>query len=69
MLKSKLSALAYVGGINIFDADGALINASSVWPVPPVNVADRPYFKAFKTISQSPEMLIEPVHSRITGAW
>jgi hypothetical protein len=37
MLKSKMSALAYVGGINVFDADGALINASAVWPVPPVN--------------------------------
>src|SRR3984893_392646 len=69
MLKSKLSALAYIGGINIFDADGALINASSVWPVPPVNVADRPYFNAFKTDPQSPEMLIEPVHSRVTGVW
>src|SRR5258708_8135556 len=69
MLKSKLSALTYVGSINIFDADGALINASSVWPVPPVNVADRPYFKAFKTDPRSPEMLVEPVHSRITGAW
>ncbi len=69
MLKSKLSALAYVGSINIFDADGALINASSVWPIPPVNVADRPYFKAFKNDPRSPEMLVEPVHSRITGAW
>ncbi|MEA2794954.1 MAG: hypothetical protein QOI87_2334 [Bradyrhizobium sp.] len=69
MLKSKLSALAYVGGLNIFDADGALINTSSVWPAPPVNVADRPYFKAFKSDPQSPEMLIEPVHSRVTGAW
>jgi diguanylate cyclase (GGDEF)-like protein len=69
MLKSKLSALAYVGGINIFDADGELINTSRVWPAPPVNVADRPYFKAFKTDPQSPEMLIEPVHSRVTGVW
>jgi diguanylate cyclase (GGDEF)-like protein len=69
MLKSKLSALAYVGGINIFDADGALINTSWVWPAPSVNVADRPYFKAFKTDPQSPEMLIEPVHSRVTGVW
>jgi diguanylate cyclase (GGDEF)-like protein len=69
MLKSKLSALAYVGGINIFDADGELINTSWVWPAPPVNVADRPYFKAFKTDPQSPEMLIEPVHSRVTGVW
>src|ERR1700682_4125887 len=34
MLKSKLSASTYVGGVNIFDADGALINASLVWPAP-----------------------------------
>jgi diguanylate cyclase (GGDEF)-like protein/PAS domain S-box-containing protein len=69
MLKSKLSAMAHVGGVTIFDADGTLINASSVWPVPPVNVADRPYFKAFKSDPQSPVMLMEPVHSRITGTW
>jgi diguanylate cyclase (GGDEF)-like protein/PAS domain S-box-containing protein len=69
MLKSKMSALAYVGGINVFDADGALINASAVWPVPPVNVADRRYFKAFKSDPESPAMLVEPVQSRITGFW
>jgi diguanylate cyclase (GGDEF)-like protein len=69
MLKSKLSALSYTGGINVFDAEGALINSSSTWPVPPVNVSDRPYFKAFQTDPQSPDMLIEPVYSRITGAW
>jgi hypothetical protein len=69
MLKAKLSALSYVGGINIFDADGVLINSSSVWPVPAVSAADRPYFKAFKTDPQSPAMLVEPVFSRITGVW
>jgi diguanylate cyclase (GGDEF)-like protein len=69
MLKSKLSASTYVGGVNIFDADGALINASSVWPAPPVSVADRRHFRAFKTDTQSPAMLIEPVYSRVTGVW
>ena len=69
MLKSKMSALAYVGGLNVFDADGTLINASSVWPVPPVSVADRRYFRAFKTDPQSREMMIEPVYSRVTGVW
>jgi diguanylate cyclase (GGDEF)-like protein len=69
MLKAKLSALSYVGGINIFDADGILINSSSLWPVPAVSVADRPYFKAFKAGPQSPTMLVEPVYSRITGVW
>jgi PAS domain-containing protein len=69
MLRAKLSALSYVGGINIFDSDGVLINSSSAWPVLAVGVADRPYFKTFKNDPQSPDMLIEPVYSRITGIW
>ncbi len=69
MLKSKMDALSYVGGVNVFDADGRLINASAAWPVPTVSVADRPYFKTFKSDPQSPAMLIEPVYSRITGVW
>ncbi|MEH2517980.1 diguanylate cyclase (GGDEF)-like protein/PAS domain S-box-containing protein [Bradyrhizobium sp. AZCC 1610] len=69
MLKSKIEALSYVGGINIFDAEGNLINASIAWPAPPVNSADRAFFKTFKSGAQSPEMLVEPVYSRITGAW
>jgi diguanylate cyclase (GGDEF)-like protein len=69
MLKAKLGALSYVGGVNIFDADGVLINASASWPVPEVRVADRSYFKVFKSDPQSPDMLIEPVYSRITGRW
>jgi len=69
MLKSKIDALSYVGGINVLDADGRLINSSAAWPAPPVSVADRAYFKTFKSGSQSPAVLIEPVYSRITGVW
>jgi diguanylate cyclase (GGDEF)-like protein len=69
MLQFKLSAVSYVGGINIFDVDGRLINSSSAWPVPPVSVADRSFFKTFKTDPRSPDMLVEPVYSRITGVW
>jgi diguanylate cyclase (GGDEF)-like protein len=69
MLKSKMSALSYVGGVSLFDADGRLINASAAWPVPPVSVADRAYFKTFKSDPNSPDMLLEPVFSRITGVW
>ena len=69
MLKAKIDALSYVGSINLFDADGVLINSSSAWPVPAVNVADRAYFKTFKSDPQSPSLLVEPVHSRVTGAW
>ncbi len=69
MLKSKIDALSYVGAVNVFDAEGNLINSSAAWPLPTVNVADRPYFKTFKSSPDSPDMLVEPVHSRITGAW
>ena len=69
MLKSKLSALSYVGGVNVFDADGTLVNTSTAWPVPSINVGDRPYFQTFRTDPHAPEMLVEPVHSRISGAW
>ena len=69
MLKSKMSALSYVGGINIYDADGKLINASAVWPAPQITVADRPSFKTFKSDPNSPDMLLEPVYGRITGVW
>jgi diguanylate cyclase (GGDEF)-like protein len=69
MLKSKINAVSYVGGINVFDADGRLINSSAAWPAPPVSVADRAYFKTFKSGPQSPTVVIEPVYSRITGVW
>ena len=69
MLRTKMNALSNVGGINVFGADGALINTSAVWPVPSVSVADRGYFKTFKSDPHSPDMLVEPVFSRITGVW
>src|ERR1700733_13563451 len=69
LLQSKMSALSYVGGITVFDADGQLINSSMAWPAPPLNMADRPYFKTFKNDPRSPDMLIQPVHSRVTGVW
>jgi diguanylate cyclase (GGDEF)-like protein len=69
MLKSKIGALSYVGAVNLFDADGVLINSSSLWPVPAINVADRDYFKTFKSDPNAPSLLVEPVHSRITGVW
>jgi diguanylate cyclase (GGDEF)-like protein len=69
MLKAKLSALSYVGGVNLFDSDGKLINASGVWPVPDVSVADRAYFKVFTSGPQSPAVLLEPVYSRVSGVW
>ncbi|MBR1302255.1 EAL domain-containing protein [Bradyrhizobium sp. AUGA SZCCT0042] len=69
MLKSKIEAVSYVGGVNVFDVEGRLINSSVAWPAPPVNVADRAYFKTFKSGPESPTVVIEPVYSRVTGVW
>ena len=69
MLRAKIGGLSYVGSINLFDAEGALINSSTAWPVPAITVADRAYFRTFKSDPQSPLRLVEPVYSRITGAW
>ncbi|OPY96887.1 diguanylate cyclase [Bradyrhizobium sacchari] len=69
MLRSKIEALPYIGGVNVIDAEGNVINSSTAWPAPKVNVADRGYFRTFKYDPHSPDILIEPLHSRISGAW
>jgi diguanylate cyclase (GGDEF)-like protein len=69
MLKAQIGAMSYVGGVNLFDADGKLINSANLWPVPNINVADRPYFQRFRNDPNSPDVLVEAVHSRVTGVW
>jgi diguanylate cyclase (GGDEF)-like protein/PAS domain S-box-containing protein len=69
MLKSKVGVLSYIGDVMLFDADGTLINSSGTWPLPDVSVAERSYFKAFKTNPELKISLAEPVLSYFTGKW
>ncbi|WP_338821508.1 bifunctional diguanylate cyclase/phosphodiesterase [Bradyrhizobium septentrionale] len=69
MLKSKMDALSNVGSLNVFDADGVLINSSGAWPLPQASIADRSYFQIFKSSPYSPDMQVAPVVSRISGLW
>ncbi|HEX7925721.1 MAG TPA: EAL domain-containing protein [Bradyrhizobium sp.] len=69
MLKSKMDALSNVGSLNVFDADGALINSSGAWPLPQASIADRDYFNIFKSSPYSPDMMVAPVVSRVSGNW
>jgi PAS domain-containing protein len=69
MLRSKIAALPHLGGVNIIDADGNLINSSTVWPAPKLSLADRAYFQTFKSDPNAPDTLIAPVHSRVSGMW
>jgi PAS domain-containing protein len=69
VLKAKVSGHADVAGVNIFDADGKLINSSESWPVPKITVSDRNYFKAFKSGTAATSVLIALVNGRFTGQW
>jgi diguanylate cyclase (GGDEF)-like protein/PAS domain S-box-containing protein len=69
MLKSKTSALSYIGDVNIFDADGELINSSGDGPLPAGSIADRKYFKSFKSDPRSADVAVEPARALYTGSW
>jgi diguanylate cyclase (GGDEF)-like protein len=68
-LRTEASAYTDVASINMFDADGVLINSSEAWPVPSVKVADREYFKALKSGSETAPIQVELVRGRIVGGW
>ncbi len=69
LLKAKVGAYSDVAGINIFDSEGVLINSSETWPVRDIKIADRAYFKAFKSGTAATSVLIELVESRFSGGW
>jgi len=69
MLRTKLAVLPHVGALNLFNADGWLINSSEVWPVPDVNNSDRRYFREFTSGRATSDVIVEPAVSRVTGNW
>ena len=68
-LRTEVTAYSDAASINLFDANGDLINSSEVWPVPDINIADRDYFKAFKSGAEITPIRIELLRGRIAGQW
>jgi diguanylate cyclase (GGDEF)-like protein/PAS domain S-box-containing protein len=69
ILQAKGSGHADVAGVNVFDADGKLINSSERWPVPDLSIADREFFRSFKSGGTAMPVLIELVRGRFIGGW
>lgn len=69
MLKDKLSGLPQLDAITMIDPEGNLINFSRYWPIPPVNVADRDYFRALKSHPEMKSFISIPVRNRGDGSW
>jgi diguanylate cyclase (GGDEF)-like protein len=69
MLRSKLATLPHVGALNLWNVKGWLINSSEMWPVPDVSIADRQYFRDFQSGQPMPDVIVEPVTSKVTKNW
>ena len=68
-LRTKVGAFSDLAGVKVFDANGTLINSSDAWPVPDVRIADRAFFKTFKSGTAPTPILVELVRSRFSGDW
>ena len=66
MLRTKLAALPHVGGLNLFNVKGQLINSSEMWPVADASITDRRYFREFTSGEPTPDVIVEPAVSKVT---
>jgi diguanylate cyclase (GGDEF)-like protein len=69
MLRAKLSVLPHVGALNLWSVKGWLINSSEMWPMPDKTITDRRYFQEFMSGKPAPDVIVEPVVSRVTKVW
>ncbi|HLG81572.1 MAG TPA: EAL domain-containing protein [Bradyrhizobium sp.] len=69
MLRSKVSALSYIGDVAIFDADGRLLNWSRPDPITNITIAERPYYKEFTSNPHADPIAVEVVRSYLDGSW
>ena len=69
VLMAKVAAYSDIAGVNVFDAEGRLINSSEASPVPDVTIADRAFFKAFKSGTEATPILFELVQGRFSEGW
>ena len=69
MLRAKLAALPHVGGLNLFNVKGQLINTSAMWPVADTSITDRRYFREFTSGRPTPDVIVEPAVSKVSKKW
>ena len=66
-MRSRIYGLPQLDALIAVDADGNLLNFSHYWPVPPVILADRDYFKALQDERGIDNILRRAVFNRGTG--
>ena len=66
-LREEIVGHSEVEAVILVGADGRLVNFSRAWPVPPLNLADRDYFDAFRATPAPLRFIGEPILSRAEG--
>ena len=69
MLKARMAIAPQVDVTTIVALNGDVINFSRSFPPPPINLADRDYFKALQSDDKLDVFLSVPVRNRGTGTW
>ncbi len=69
MLRDKTQGLPQVDVATIVADNGDVINFTRAWPAPPINLADRDYFKAHVAEPNAGDFISLPVRNKGNGKW
>jgi signal transduction histidine kinase/CheY-like chemotaxis protein len=69
MLRDRIRGLPQVDVASIVAANGDNINFTRSFPVPPINLAERDYFKAHLENPRLGDFISQPVHNKGNGKW
>ena len=68
-LHDRIAGLSYIGSLSLHTLRGDLLNFSRMWPPPPINVADRGFFRVISAPDGFLTFISEPISSVTTGKW
>lgn len=69
LLRERLRSVGQLEAITLIDASGQIVNFTRTFPAPPLNVADRDYFRALRGDPLPEPYVSVPARSRISGEW
>lgn len=69
LLSARIAGVKQVNGLFIINSDGIAINSSRDFPISPIDLSDRDYFKAFSTFKHNGLFVGKPVRKRVDNSW
>jgi len=67
-LMARVSGLSYISALSLWDADGLMINSSSLWPAPLVQLDGNPAHR-FRGDPKLEMIASEPTRALVSGKW